>query len=668
MSAPIFRSIGPYDIERPIGRGGMAMVFLAKDTRAGGRVVALKVIPAGPDADARDIAEAEQRGADLQRQFLATSRFVPEMYEVGQTADYLYIAMEYLDGEDLSAVIRRGALDPIRAAAIAIQLCLFLEEIDHLESGSGGGSALTLLHNDLKPTNVRLVGDDQVKVLDFGAAKALSFTRRVTRNDFYSTPYLSPECLDTGERDRQTDAWALGVILYEMVSGAPPFRAGDTRRLEDRIRSRRPPEPLDETPLSLQAVIAKLLASCPEDRYPNPTAIREDLERFVAGTETMAERDGWPARAADEPPTRRVRSEPVAASDDEPPTRRAAVADADEAATRPLRPAHAAAMPAASPAGALVGAPASPPPSRARRRRWLRVAAIVVALALAINEMYVWGQARSLSGAVSVQDFAELDQTWSEYDALRRQSLFGISTRTLGGVLHRQALTLAERVTANYRTPAPSVREAQWEATATALQHALAVAPGDRVARGTLRYAQGHLHRINGEASKSRRQTAAAQRQFADAVTAFREAASLRPEWPDPFLGLARTFIYGLEDIDRGADAMTQAEKLGYTLGPRETAQLADGYRTRGDSLGRAASALDDLPQEREFLTGARDAYRRALDLYTTIASFPDVPAHIRTTQRRLEDVERQLHEIEQQSQSTPERILRGIGRILSDL
>ena len=98
MSTTVFRSIGPYEIQRQIGRGGMAMVFLATDTRPGGRVVALKVIPVGADADTRDIAEAEQRGAALQRQFLERSTYVPEMYEVGQTADHLYIAMEYLEG------------------------------------------------------------------------------------------------------------------------------------------------------------------------------------------------------------------------------------------------------------------------------------------------------------------------------------------------------------------------------------------------------------------------------------------------------------------------------------------------------------------------------------------------------------------------------------------
>ena len=668
MSEALFRQIGPYEIRRQIGRGGMARVFLAEDTRASGRTVALKVLETGPDQEQRDIADAERRGVELQQRFLATSGFVPELYEVGEVDGYLYIAMEYLDGEDLSALIRRGPVDPTRAAGIAIQLCRFLEEIDHLAVSEA--SALTLLHNDLKPTNIRVTAGDRVKVLDFGAAKALSMSRRVTRNDFYSTPYLSPECLDSGERDRQTDAWALGVILYEIVAGFAPFREHDTRRLEDRIRSRRPPSPISHCPPGLEAVIFKLLAAEPADRYTDATDLRTDLEKFVAGTPTEALSLGWPARAGDEPPTRRTPREPR--NPNEPATRPngsglESVAAAghlgeDEPATRKLPRAEtpAAPVPASglNPAGAENKPQAKP---ASKPLRYIRIAAVLAVLVLLGNEACVFSEAREVAAAAPTQELAGLGTAWDQYDRLSRSSYLGV-TRGLGLALKRQTVILADRVAANYRTPAPNVREAQWAAAAGALERALAFAPGDDEIRGTLLYAQGRLKRINGEADKYRKETTSAQRNFSEAVTAFREAASLRKNWPDPFIGLARTFIYGLEDVDRGADAMTQAQKLGHAPSPRETAQLADGYAARSESLNRASSEVRGMPQEREFLTRAREACQKALEQYATIPDFPEVPAHIRVTQRRLEVVERKLAEIEGRSW-LPD--LEGLGRML---
>jgi predicted Ser/Thr protein kinase len=624
MSEALFRRLGPYEIRRRIG-GGNASVYLAEDTRAAGHLVALKVVANGPDDDARETAEAEQRGAELQRQWLAGSGFVPQVYEIGTAPGYLYIAMEYLEGEDLAARIRRGPIPAAEASAIARRLCEFLEEIDHLDLGTGTTSPLTLLHNDLKPTNVRLLTNGDVKVLDFGAAKALSMSRRVTRNDFYSTPYLSPECLESGERDRQTDAWALGVILYEMVAGRTPFRADDTRRLEDRIRSRRPPDPPADCPRGLRAVIAKLLAPEAADRYDTPEAIRVDLERFEQDTATVAEQEGWPDRVVDEPPTRRVRT-PV-----------------DEPATRRVR---SAATPAPTPqiAGGATTPVAAP---MASQRRWVRTALILLVLSFALNEACVVRRSQAAAARVPMQSFSGLPSAWDEYNALHSQSLIGVSSSTLKHALTRQTLILADRVAANYRTPAPTVREAQWKEAAAALERAVAVEPTDNQLRGTLRYAQGQLDRIDGEADRARHQTASAQRHFAEAVSAFREAASLRPQWPDPFLGLARTFIYGLDDIDRGADALTQAQKFGFTLGARETAQLADGYRVRAEALWRAAAGVAGLPQEREMWGRARDAYQAALDQYSRIPDQPDAPAQIRAMQNRVEIVNRKIQLLE---------------------
>jgi hypothetical protein len=173
-----------------------------------------------------------------------------------------------------------------------------------------------------------------------------------------------------------------------------------------------------------------------------------------------------------------------------------------------------------------------------------------------------------------------------------------------------------------------------------------------------LRYCEGHLHRINGEARKGRKQLPAARQELTDAVTAFREAAELRPDWPDPFLGLMRTFIYGLEDIDRGADALRQAQRLGFNAGARETAQLADGYRARGETLIRTARTLQGMPQEAEYLQRAAESLREALTLYGRVPGSDSVARSLRVTQQALERVEHRLSDLAESGFGTAEKRL----------
>jgi hypothetical protein len=186
------------------------------------------------------------------------------------------------------------------------------------------------------------------------------------------------------------------------------------------------------------------------------------------------------------------------------------------------------------------------------------------------------------------------------------------------------------------------VWEREWTHARRALARASALAPGDPYLRASLRYCEGHLNRINGEARRARGEIEAARVHVSHAVAAFREAAELRPDWADPFLGLARTFISGLDDVDRGADALKQAQRRGYTPGLRETLQLAHGFWRRAESLARTARGLNGLPQEQEYLSRAADAYEQALTLYQAVES-PDVAASIRLAQRGFRRVTERL-------------------------
>jgi len=269
----------------------------------------------------------------------------------------------------------------------------------------------------------------------------------------------------------------------------------------------------------------------------------------------------------------------------------------------------------------------------------------LIALGLVWNEMAVGFRANRVAATVATRDLDSMGDMWSQYDELSRHSHLRFGVENLERTLASRVDTLAGQVIANYRSTLPTVRERQWRTAQDNLRRALVLSPRNSSLKASLRYCEGHLHRIDGEAEKARHHASAANQHFTEAVAAFREAAELRRDWPDPFLGLARVFIYGLDDIDRGADAITQAQTLGYAPGDRETAQLADGYRVRGDGLWQTARRYVDMPQEPEYLQRATDAYKQAQGLYERIPAYPGVALNLRRIQRAIEQVDERAAE-----------------------
>ena len=150
---------------------------------------------------------------------------------------------------------------------------------------------------------------------------------------------------------------------------------------------------------------------------------------------------------------------------------------------------------------------------------------------------------------------------------------------------------------------------------------------------------------------------AAAERALAlrQAVDDFTEAERLMPKSPDPELGLAWVYVYGLKDIDKASDAFQQAAKRGYQLGPREKMYLADGYTTRADLLFWDSRKMRGLPQERDQIQRAANDYKEALDLYQSIVPYPKAAAGVARVQPSLDSVITRLHEIDSgQSQAVP--------------
>ena len=247
MIAPASRKIGKYEILHKLGRGGMADVYLAQDT-AQNCTVALKLIEHAPDPDTHDAIEAERRGSLLQAHLAAVDEHVVRIYEAGDADGFFYVAMEYIDGQDLSDLLRRGRVEVEFAVDTARAVARTLENAHNLEVAIDGKDFHGIIHGDIKPKNIRIDGRGEVRVLDFGIAKALSLSRRLTRNEFGSVPYGSPERLEAGEVNALSDLWSLAVMLYEMVTGLQPYHAESTERLERMIRSRIPPPPAALSP------------------------------------------------------------------------------------------------------------------------------------------------------------------------------------------------------------------------------------------------------------------------------------------------------------------------------------------------------------------------------------------------------------------------------------
>src|ERR1700691_5088069 len=271
---------GRYQIIRKLAGGGMGRVFLAYDPVLN-RQVGLKLIDAGVDRDSIDVVAAERRGATLQDQLAKreASGRVAQIFDVGDRDGYFYIAMEYIEGEDLSELVARGPLEPEHAVGIALDVLDVLVKAHTFQTVIEERTHRGIIHGDIKPRNIRITPAAQVKVLDFGIAKAVSMTRSITFNQFGSVPYSSPERLQTGDMDARSDVWSVAIVLFEMLTGKPYFAAEQSSKLEWMIRNYRALQPaIGNVPPALRGILFKALDPVPERRFLSAEAFAAALQ------------------------------------------------------------------------------------------------------------------------------------------------------------------------------------------------------------------------------------------------------------------------------------------------------------------------------------------------------------------------------------------------------
>jgi eukaryotic-like serine/threonine-protein kinase len=296
--------LGPYELVSAIGAGGMGEVYRARDTRLG-RDVAVKVLPESFSGDL-------DRRARFEREAQAVAALshpnIVAIHDSGAHDGHVFVVMELLAGESLRQRLSRGALPVRKAVEIAIQIA----------RGLGAAHGKGLVHRDLKPDNVFLLDDGQVKILDFGLARqtAPADHSGATQTQAATDPgivmgtigYMAPEQVRGQAVDARADVFAFGAVLYEMVSGARAFQRETTADTMTAILTQDPPELVGSRPdlsPALDRIIRHCLEKNPNERFQSARDIAFALEALSGSTASAPAMSGAAPAIAPAPPARR---------------------------------------------------------------------------------------------------------------------------------------------------------------------------------------------------------------------------------------------------------------------------------------------------------------------------------------------------------------------------
>jgi tRNA A-37 threonylcarbamoyl transferase component Bud32 len=270
---PTRPTIAGYEVLGQLGRGGMGVVYKARDVKLN-RLVALKVIRAGSHLDEGALARFRTEAEAIAR---LRHENVVRIYALGEHRGQPYLVLEYVEGGSLDRLLRGRPLPARRAAALALKLARAVEH----------SHQYLIIHRDLKPANVLLTAEGEPKVTDFGLARDLDASRMTQSGAVMGTPgYMAPEQAagDVKRIGPATDVYALGAILYEMLTGRPPFQGGNVLEVLAKVGAQPPQPPRllnPAVPPPLEAICLTCLQKAPEQRYASAAALAADLRNFL---------------------------------------------------------------------------------------------------------------------------------------------------------------------------------------------------------------------------------------------------------------------------------------------------------------------------------------------------------------------------------------------------
>ena len=542
---------------------------------------------------------------------------------------YFYIVMEYVDGRDLSELYTQVGLEPMVAARITQDVLEVLDHAHHFSTTLDGRSILGIVHGDLKPRNIRVTPAGDVKVLDFGIAKALSLTRNYTHNVFGSVQYSSPQRLLTGEVDVGADLWAVGVILYEMIVGRPYFQAESGPKLDHLIRSYDRVLPLpDALPPALRNILERALNPDQRVRYQTAAQFCQDLQSFRNGESVASPSDTEATRRvqpSDDATRRTSRPQSLPQPPPQPPPQHRRVDVTRKTVAAPAwRPVEVQQVPRRRPSvtGTLLRAIGA-----------FFLAIVLFVGYLVVNEYMVWGSAHQLARDLSSEKQQNLDKAWSDYRKLSARSHLPVSLWAARSELQKHLVADADSTIVKFRAPnGPPVSEADWTHARDELSRAIELEPGDKTLHGKIRLVDGHVARLRGTAEQDSRVLENARQDFQAA------AASMKKS-PDPWLGLAALYFGSFHDLTHGQAAIRQANHLGYATGKRETAELADSYLYRAQRTIALGDQASSVAQTTHYYRMAAPDLAKARRLYESILPWDGADANLKQVNDALDRI-----------------------------
>jgi Protein kinase domain len=278
------KQVGTYHILEEVGRGGMGIVYAARDERLG-RIVALKALPPEYTRDRRQrdrLAREARAAAALTHESIAT------IFALEEIDGELYIASELVQGETLRAELARGPVPPDKLIATLIDIV----------SGLSAAHACNIIHRDLKPENLIRRTDGHLKILDFGLARVTdpdirTITRLTEEGTAPGTPgYMAPEQLSGGEIDGRTDLFAFGVVAWELATGEHPFGSNPAAMLARMMEGRPATLPRQLSVPALDPIVRRCLRVSPSDRYASADELLADLKKLTTPSGTLLAMSG----------------------------------------------------------------------------------------------------------------------------------------------------------------------------------------------------------------------------------------------------------------------------------------------------------------------------------------------------------------------------------------